>query len=174
MIRKKKKYQRPKKAYEKARIEEENKLVEKYALKNKKEIWKTIAKIKYFRNRAKELAKSVPEEQEVLFGKLRAIGLNTNSIADVLNLKVEDLLERRLPSIVFKKKLANTPKQARQMVVHKKILIGERVTNIPSYFVRVDEENKLSIKKKIKKAKTEEPKQEVQEQAKEIKQGEEK
>ena len=33
-------FARPKKAYEKTRITEENVLVEKYGLKNKREIWK--------------------------------------------------------------------------------------------------------------------------------------
>ena len=63
MIRKRKMFARPKKAYEKTRITEENVLVEKYGLKNKREIWKTIAKIKYYRQRAKDLAKKTDEEQ---------------------------------------------------------------------------------------------------------------
>ena len=48
MIRKKKKYLRPKKAFEKARIEEENVLLKRYALKSKTELWKVIAKVNYF------------------------------------------------------------------------------------------------------------------------------
>src|SRR3972149_3989776 len=152
MIRKKNKYSRPKKAFEITRIKEENALLKKYALKNKLEVWKSIAKIDYFRRRAKALAKSSSEEQQVLFNKLKALGLDVNAIADVLALKIEDLLERRLPTVVFKKGLAKTPQEARQMVVHKRILIGNKVINVPSYIVLIAEENSLSLKKKAKSA----------------------
>ncbi|MEM4259352.1 MAG: 30S ribosomal protein S4 [Candidatus Pacearchaeota archaeon] len=151
MIRKKKKYSRPKKAFEISRIKEENALLKKYALKNKLEVWKTMAKIDYFRRRAKALAKSPIEKQQVLFNKLKALGLNTNTIADVLALKIENLLERRLPTIVFKKNLAKTIKEARQMVVHKRVLIDNKVINIPSYLVSVAEEGLITLKKKAKK-----------------------
>ena len=58
MIRKKNKFSWPRKLYDKNRISDENKLVEEYGLKNKKEIWKAEAKVKYFRNRAKFLITS--------------------------------------------------------------------------------------------------------------------
>ena len=156
MIRKKKKYSRPRQIYEKERIEEENKLAKKYALKNKREIWKTLAKVKYYRGRAKELAKSSLEEQEVLYNKLRALGLKIDGAADVLGLKVENILERRLPTIMTNRKLANTTKQARQMVVHKRVLIDGKVMSAPSYLVPVAQEKLIAIKNKEKKAKSEE------------------
>jgi small subunit ribosomal protein S4 len=157
MIKKKKKYVRPKKLYEKARIEEENVLVERYALKNKREIWKTLAKMNYYRSRAKSLAKSSVEEQQLFFNKLSSLGIKVNSIADVLALKIENILDRRLPTIVAKKGLTNTVKHARQLVVHKKVLIDGKAVNSPSYIVGVSEEEKISIKKKeSKKIKVEE------------------
>jgi small subunit ribosomal protein S4 len=146
MIRKGKRYVRPKKLYEKSRIEEENALAERYGLKNKREIWKTISKVSYYRRRAKALAKSSSEEQEVLFGKLRDLGLKTESVADVLALSVEDILRRRLPSIVVQKKLAHTVRQARQMVVHKNVRVDGRVVNVPSYLVSVADEQKITVK----------------------------
>lgn len=152
MKRKHKLYHRPKKAYEKARIKEENALLNKYGLKNKREIWKTIAKINYYRRRAKALVHSPQEEQDVFFAKLKKLGLKTSAIADVLDLKVENLLERRLPTILIKKGIAKTAREARQMVVHKHILIGSRIVNVPSYIVSVEEENKISIKPKKKRA----------------------
>ena len=161
MIRKQKLYVKPRKAFESSRIAEENKLVEKYGLKNKREVWKTLAKVNYFRSRAKDLTKFSQEEQEGLFNKLKALGLKTNVTADVLDLKVEDLLERRLPTVVAKKGFASTVKQARQMVVHKKILISGRVVSSPSYTVKVLEENLISVKKKVRKPKVEEPKEEA-------------
>ena len=146
MIRKKKKFSRPRKPFEGARIKEEDALVIQFGLKNKKEIWKTQAKVDYFRSRAKALAKSSLEDQEVLFGKLRAIGLKVNSIADVLGLKVEDLLNRRLPTVLVKKGLATKPKQARQFVTHKKVLINNQVVDSPSYLVPIEYESSIKVK----------------------------
>ena len=168
MIRKKKLYARPKRLYEKVRILEENKLMANYALKNKKEIWKTDAKINYYRSRAKELAKKPLEEQKVLFDRLTALGIKVNSIADILALKIENLLERRLPTIVAKKGFAKTLKQARQMVSHKNILINENVVNTPSYIVPVSEENLITLRKPNKKLK-EQPQEKKEEKSMENK-----
>ena len=161
MIRKGNKYSRPRKPYESGRIKEENVLLEKYGLKNKKEIWKTIAKVNYFRRRAMALARSSSEEQEVLFNKLRGLGLKVNTIADILALTTESLLERRLPTVVHKKGFASTVKAARQMVVHKRISINDRVVNAPSYLVYVNEENAI----KVAKAKQRKPKESAAEPA---------
>ena len=150
MLRKKKLYSRPRKLYQTQRIKEENVLVRKYALKNKREVWKTLAKVNYYRKRAQALANSPLEEQEILFGKLNDLGLKISSIADVLGLKVEDLLNRRLPTVVALRGLASTPKQARQLVAHKKVLIDGKVVNSPSYLVRVHEESAITIKLKQK------------------------
>ena len=166
MIRKKKLYVRPKKLYETARIAEENSLVKKYGLKNKREIWKASAKINYYRSRAKALAKSTMEEQKLLFNKLTALGIKVESTADVLALKIENLLERRLPTVVFKNNLAKTTRQARQMVVHKNILIDGKVVNSPSYIVPVSEEKSISLKMKTEKPKKEEVKTEIPAEAK--------
>jgi|SRR3989338_1057078 len=145
MIRKKKLFVRPKKLYQKGRISEENALMEKYALKNKKEIWKTLAKVNYFRSRAKILAKESDEEQKILFSKLSRLGLNVKGIADVLALKIDDILNRRLTSVIYNKKLSATPQQARQLVAHKKVSINSKIINIPGYLVSVDEESLISV-----------------------------
>lgn len=165
MIRKQKQFSRPKKLYEKSRIEEENALVEKYGLKNKREIWKTLAAVNYYRTRAKELAKAGSDEQEVLFGKLRALGLDIKTTTDVLALQVEDILKRRLPSVVVSKQLAQTPQQARQMVVHKKVKINGRVINVPSYLVPVSEESKIVVERPVAKAKPAKAEEENKESA---------
>ncbi len=141
MIRKKKLYSRPTNPFEKSRIEEENVLVKKYGLKNKREVWKALAKVNYFRKRAMALVESPIEEQEVFFNKLKKVGLNASTITEVLALNIEDLLKRRLPTVVLGKGLANTAKQARQFVVHKGISIGGKIVDSPSYIVSVDEEN---------------------------------
>lgn len=146
MKRKKKLFVRPKKPFESIRIGEENEILKKYALKNKREIWKTLANVNYFRTRAKDLARASQEEQEVFFNKLKAIGLNVNSIADVLDLRIENILERRLSTIVAKKKLASTPNQARQMIVHKRVFVNNKVINVPSYLVPIAFEEGIKVK----------------------------
>ena len=152
MIRKKKKYNRPRKAYESKRIQEEIVLVQKYGLKNKREIWKASANVNYYRTRAKVLAKASMEEQKILFNKLNAIGLKVSNIADVLDLKVENLLERRLPTVLFARKMAATPRQARQLVVHKKVLVDGNVVNSPSYLVPSALEKQISLRVSVKKS----------------------
>ena len=152
MIRKRKFYQKPRQMFESERIEEENVLVKKYGLKNKGEIWKTLAKVNYFRGRAKALAKKPLEEQEVLLNKLRALGLNVSTTADVLGLQIEDILKRRLPTVVAGKKLANTVKEARQLVTHKRVLLEGQVIDAPSYLVPVKSESAIKIKEKNKKS----------------------
>ncbi len=163
MKRQHKSYLRPRKAYEKTRMESENVLVEKYGLKNKREIWKAIAKIRYFRNRVKSLINATPEEQEGLLTKMKALGLKVSNIPEALGLDKEDLLKRRLATIVFEKGFAKTPKQARQMIVHKKVLVDGKVVDSPSYIVSINEENKINVKVKAKKVteKKEEVKVEV-------------
>src|SRR3989344_5328961 len=135
MKRKKNRFVKPRKAYESARIAEENVLKEKYALKNKREIWKTIAKMTYFRHRAMALSKASREEQEVFLGKLKELGLKAETLSDILNLKIENLLERRLPTIVFKNGLSTSVRHARQLVVHKKVLVDGSAVNVPSFIV---------------------------------------
>jgi small subunit ribosomal protein S4 len=65
-------------------------------------------------------------------------------------------MRRRLQTIVVVKKLASTPKQARQLIVHKKILVDKKAVDSPSYVVPVELENKITLKeKKISKKKQE-------------------
>ena len=151
MIRKHKRYSRPRKKFDKTRIEDENKLVEKYGLKNKREIWKADARVDDIRKQAKELITSDAKEQEKLFEKLRGIGFKVSKMADVLGLGKEDWLKRRLQSLVVEKRLARTAKQARQLIVHKHVAVNKNIINIPSYIVHVYEEDKLELVKLNKK-----------------------
>ncbi len=66
------------------------------------------------------------------------------TIDDVLDLDIRDLLERRLQTIVYKKGLTKTIHQARQMITHGHILIGDRRVTIPGYLVEKDEEETVS------------------------------
>jgi small subunit ribosomal protein S4 len=162
MKRKHKNYSRPKRPFDKVRIDEEAVIKKEFGLKNKKEIWKADAKIKSMREKAKKLIRASSEEQQGLFERLKRIGLNVNSVADVLALDKKDYLERRLQTIVLRKGFSTTIKGARQMITHKKILVDGEAVNIPSYIVPVELEDKISVKKgKIKEIPKEETKEEV-------------
>jgi len=159
-------YSRPRKPFDKVRIDEENVLKEKYGLKNKKEIWKADASIRRVRNLAKQLITKSSEEKQAFVEKLQLKGFSVNSIADALALNKEDWLKRRLQTVIFSKGLTTTAKQARQFLVHKHVCIGNQTVNIPSYQVTLEEEPlvKLNIVLKIpanKKAKMEKIKEEV-------------
>ena len=158
MKRKHKTFSKPKRPFDKVRLEEEAKIKKEFGLKNKKEIWKAEAKIKSFREKAKRLISSKPEEQKILFDQLKKMGLNVSSIANVLSLDKEDYLKRRLQTIIVKKRLASTPGSARQLITHKKVLIGGRVLDSPSYIVPVELENKISLKESKIKEKIDKPK----------------
>ena len=140
MLRKRKKYSRPRKPFDKPRIEEENVLRERYGLKNKKEIWKADAAIGRLRNLAKELITASEEEKQAFVDRLNKKGFNVENIAGVLSLDKEDWLKRRLQTIVFANGLTSTPKQARQLIAHKHVSVGSQVVNIPSYMVSLEEE----------------------------------
>ena len=146
MKRKHKSYSRPKRPFDKARIEKEAKIKEEYGLKNKIEIWKADSQIKSIREKAKKLISAGHEKQKALFERLKKIGFRVDSISDVLSLEKEDYLNRRLQTIVFKRRLVRSPKHARQMIVHKKILVDEKAISSPSYIVPVELEEKISVK----------------------------
>ncbi len=148
--RKRKKYKKPKRIFSRERIEEENNLVKKYGLKNKREIWKAEARIDKIRKRAKSLLTKSEENKKIFIEKLKKQGFAVESIADILALNKEDYLKRRLQSVVVRKKLASTPKHARQLIVHKHIAINGKIVNKPSYLVKIDEEDKISLIKKSK------------------------
>src|SRR3990167_1745371 len=96
MKRKHKQYSRPKRPFDKTRILEEEKIKKEFGLKNKKEIWRSESKVKIIRRRAKSLISASADEQKKFFDKLKKMGFNANSIAEVLTLDKNDYLKRRL------------------------------------------------------------------------------
>jgi len=144
--RKHNRYSRPRKLFDSARIAEENKIKDKFGLKNKKEIWKGNARVSDLRNRAKSLIPRSDKEKQEFFARLQSMGLKVASISDVLALKTEDLLNRRLQTIILRKELAKTPLEARQLITHKNVFVDGRIVNIPSFMVTRDLENKISLK----------------------------
>ena len=128
---------------------EELKTLGTFGLKTKKELWKAHTELSRVRHQARSLLalrQEVRAEKEpILMKSLARIGLVSSdaTLDDVLNLNVNDLLARRLQTIVTKKLGFKTPYQARQAVTHGHIMIGERKINIPSYTVPVGEEDSI-------------------------------
>lgn len=146
-IKHRKKYISHKKRWDKATIVGEKDLVTDYALKNKKEIRKVELLVSKFKKLAKmynkdEHSKKSPEAQNFL-ESMKAKGflpLSSDSLDDILDIGVRNLLERRLSNLVYKNKLAKTPSQARQYVVHKHIRVGGKVVDSPSMYISLAKE----------------------------------
>lgn len=146
-----KKYQPPRHPWERARIDEEKKLKKEYGFSNNKEIWKIKSKLKGFKDQSKKLAagsgKQVEKETAQLLQKLKNIGLLTqeHNLGDILGIGINEISDRRLQTIVYKKKLSRSIKQARQLIVHRHITVNNLKINSPSYIVSISEEPTVSF-----------------------------
>ncbi|MDK2849889.1 MAG: small subunit ribosomal protein [Candidatus Woesearchaeota archaeon] len=141
-----KKYETPSHPWQKSRIVEEKELIKRFGLKNHRELWRVKTFVSKQRKEAMRLiplkTEQAEKEKKQLMDKLIRLGLlsKDSAVTDVLNLSAEDALNRRLQTLVFKKGLARTIKQARQMIVHGHIVVnGVKITS-PSYLVSVEEE----------------------------------
>lgn len=146
MKRKQKQYSKPKKPYEKQRIEEEQSIVKKFGLKNKKEIQKAREEINSIREKAKALISASEKEQNSFFTRLQKLGYDVNSIADILSLDQTDKLKRRLQSVLSDKGMARSPRHARQLISHKKVVVNGGIVNRPSYHISKELEKSIELK----------------------------
>lgn len=146
----KKKFSKPRHPWEGMRIIEEKNLKGEYWYKNKKEMWKMRSILKNFRQQARtligEAGKQAEKQKKQLIDKLNKLGILTKQDAnldDVLELTIKDIMERRLQTLVYRKKLSNTIKDARQKIVHGKIIVGEKKITSPSKLITIEEENQI-------------------------------
>ena len=96
-----KKYETPSHPWQEDRIKEENELIKKYGLKNKREIWKAQTRLKKYRSQARELlakvetgeAQSKKESDQLLkhLSRINILPLNS-TLDDVLALDTESIL----------------------------------------------------------------------------------
>jgi small subunit ribosomal protein S4 len=147
----KKKYTRPRSIWTSDQISSELYVVGSYGLRNKRELWRAQTEIARIRNQARSLL-SLPievrhEKETNLLNYLIRLGVVEpgSTLDDILNLKIEDILERRLQTIVMKRSNLKSPYQARQIVVHGHVSIGNRKINLPGYLVRKDEEFEILL-----------------------------
>jgi small subunit ribosomal protein S4 len=147
----KKAFHRPRRIWTADQLNAELYVLGTYGLRNKRELWKAQSEIARLRNQARALL-AIPTEvrrdKELrLLSFLNRMGLVKESatLDDVLNLKIEDILERRLQTIVMRKVGSKSAIQARQIVSHGHVSIGNRRVNLPGYIVRRDEEPNIFV-----------------------------
>ena len=144
-------WRKPKRPLNYDLLNEELYVLGTFGLKNKRELWKAHTELSRVRKQARSLlalTQEVREKKEpTLMKSLIRVGFvrENSTLDDVLNLKVTDLLSRRLQTMVQKNGLIKSPYQARQAVVHGHVMIGDRVVTIPSYTVKVEEENQIHL-----------------------------
>lgn len=147
----KKLYRRPRMIWTADQLNTELYIMGSYGLRNKRELWKAQTEVARIRNQARALlalsAEARAEKEKRLLNFLNRLNMAKEeaTLDDILNLKVEDLLERRLQTIIMKKSGTKSAYQARQVVSHGHVSIGNRKVNIPGYLVRADEESQILL-----------------------------
>lgn len=149
-----KKYTSPGHPWESERLEEETKLKKGFGMSNKKELWKMNSFLRKIATQAKILVTREGDQAEkeklLLVSRVKKLGLlpADASLGDILSISLEDVLERRLQTQVYKKNLANSVKQARQFITHEHITVAGKLITSPSYFVKVSEESQIDFHEK--------------------------
>lgn len=138
----------PLKAWDKGRIVGERAVLKEFGLRRKRELRRAEAVIRAFRRQARELGASKEERrQKELLARVSRLNLVRDGagLDDVLGLTVQDVLSRRLQTVVYKKGLANSLKQARQLITHGHVTVGRKRVSWPSFIVTRELEDQIRI-----------------------------
>merc|ERR1712029_567881 len=147
-------YTTPRRPFEKARLDQELKLIGEYGLRCKKEVWRVKYSLAKIRTAARELLTLEDKDPKRLFEgnallrRLVRIGVlaeDKMKLDYVLGLKTEDFLERRLQTQVFKLGLAKSIHHARVLIKQRHIRVRKQVVNIPSFIVRLDSQKHIDF-----------------------------
>ncbi len=158
-----KSYETPRHPWRRDQLEVELRLMGEYGLRNKRELWRYKTMLSEVRGIARSMLGATETERGSLereyLAKLGRIGVlsESASIDDILDLEIRDLLERRLQTMVFRRGMAKTLQQARQLVSHGHIAVAGRVVSVPGYIVNREEEAKLKYFEHSPLAKSEHP-----------------
>ena len=146
-----KQYSRPRSPWRADQLAQELYLLGTFGLRNKRELWKAETQLSSVRKQARTLLAATQavrlREEKKLLDSLRRKGLvgEGASLDDILSLTVEDMLARRLQTMVFKKGMALSPLHARQLIVHGHVTVTERVITVPGYEVGSQEEGTVKL-----------------------------
>ena len=144
-------YSRPRSPWRADQLAQELYLLGTYGLRNKRELWKAQTQLSSVRKQARTLLAATQvvreREEKKLLDSLKKKGLirDEATLDDILSLTVEDMLARRLQSMVFKKGMALSPLHARQLIVHGHVAVGDRIITVPGYEVRGTDEGVINL-----------------------------
>merc|ERR1711934_1176483 len=113
----------PRRPFEKARLDAELKLMGLFGLRCKREIWRVQRALAHVRKAARELLK-LDEKDLRRMVRLGVLDESRAKLDYVLALKVDDFLERRLQTQVFKLGLAKSIHHARVLIRQRHIRVG--------------------------------------------------
>ena len=142
-------YKTPQAPYNTEMFVEDLKLLGAYGLRNKHELWRIRTMLSHYRRRARELLAMTSADRDALeknlIGKMAEMGLITpnGSLDDILTMSVEDFMERRLQTFIFRKGMVKSLWQARQFITHGHIAIGGQEVSSPGYHVKVKDEQSI-------------------------------
>jgi len=144
----------PKRPFESERLDQELQIIGKYGLRNKREIWRIGYTLSKIRRAARELLILDAHDPRRLFEgnalirRLIRIGILDESKAKLdycLGLKVEDFLERRLQTRVYKRGLARSIHHSRVLIKQRHIRVGKQIVDVPSFVVRVNSDSHIDF-----------------------------
>merc|ERR1711896_115818 len=137
----------PRRPFDKERLDAELKLIGQYGLLNKKEIWRVRLALAKIRSTARTLlTKDEKDPSRIFEGQALMRRMIRYGILDedkqrldyVLALSLENFMERRLQTLVFKRGLAKSIHHARVLIRQRHIRVGRQIVNVPSFMVRVE------------------------------------
>lgn len=146
------KYDTPSHPWRGDRIKDENEILAKFGLKNKKEVWRLQSYLRDLRGQTRTLQAKIRtqdqqaiKEADMLLNRCYSMGILPEGapLQEVLAIQLDLIISRRLESLVYAKGLASTYKQARQMIIHGHITLKGRRVTIPGMLVRKGEERTI-------------------------------